>query len=149
MIARIALFVLPLAAVVVAGTVATANPETIAARKAVMKGVGAETGVGAKMVKGELPFDLERAKKIFATYTDAAGKMPGLFPDDSKTGGETSAAPKIWKDMAGFKDHFAKFGADAKAAGSSVTDLDSFKTTFGAVTRNCGGCHEVYRIKKS
>ncbi|HWM81367.1 MAG TPA: cytochrome c [Pseudolabrys sp.] len=146
MIGRI---VLSLAIAVTAGTIAMANPDAIAARKALMKGVGAETGVGAKMIRGELPFDLERAKKIFATYADAAGKMPGLFPDDSKTGGETSAAPKIWQDMAGFKDHFAKFGADAKAAGSSVSDLDSFKTSFGAVTRGCGGCHESYRIKKS
>jgi cytochrome c556 len=146
MIARI---VLSLAVAVTAGTIAMANPDAIAARKALMKGVGAETGVGAKMVRGELPFDLERAKKIFATYADAAGKMTALFPEDSKAGGETSAAPKIWEDMAGFKGHSAKFGTDAKAAGASVTDLDSFKAAFGSTTRNCGGCHEVFRIKKS
>jgi cytochrome c556 len=146
MIARI---VLSLAVVVTAGTIATADPDAIATRKALMKGVGAETGVGAKMVRGELPFDLERAKKIFASYADAAGKMPALFPDGSKTGGETSAAPKIWEDMADFKDRFAKFGTDAKAAGSAIGDLDSFKESFRAVTRGCGGCHESYRIKKS
>jgi cytochrome c556 len=51
--------------------------------------------------------------------------------------------------MDGFKQRFSKFGEDAKKAKSSVKDLDSFKSNFGAVTKNCGGCHETYRIKKS
>jgi cytochrome c556 len=146
MITRI---VLSLAVAMTVGTIASANPEAIATRKAVMKGVGAETGVGAKMIKGETPFDLERAKKIFAAYEAAAVKVPTLYPDGSKTGGETSAAPRIWDDMAGFKERFVKFGADAGTAASAVTDLDSFKAAFGSVTRNCSGCHEVYRLKKS
>jgi cytochrome c556 len=44
---------------------------------------------------------------------------------------------------------FAKLGADAKAAQSSVTDLESFKAAFGNVGKDCGGCHQTYRIKKS
>ena len=58
--------------------------------------------------------------------------MPGLFPDDSKSGGETTAAPKIWSDKAAFNAAFAKFEADSKAAQASVKDLDSFKAAFGA-----------------
>jgi cytochrome c556 len=31
-----------------------------------------------------------------------------------------------------------------------VTDLASFKETFGTLAKNnCGGCHELYRVKKS
>jgi len=30
-----------------------------------------------------------------------------------------------------------------------VKDLDTFKATFSAITKNCGGCHEMYRAKKS
>ena len=101
------------------------------------------------MAKGEAPFDLAKARAIFVTFADAAAKMPNLFPENSRTGGETAAAPKIWEDMADFKAKFVKLGADANAAQNSVTDLDSFKTTFGALAKNCGGCHEVYRIKKS
>lgn len=101
------------------------------------------------MVRGEEPFDLAKAKAIFASYEETAAKMPALFPDTAKSGGDSTAAPKIWEDMADFKARFTKFGADAKAAEAAVKDLDSFKASFGAVTRNCGGCHELYRIKKS
>ena len=38
---------------------------------------------------------------------------------------------------------------DAKAAGAATKDLDSFKENYANVMRNCGGCHETYRIKKS
>lgn len=135
------------ATLAISAVVAQSDP--IAARKALMKGVGGQTALAAKYVKGEEAFDLAKAKAIFATYQDAAAKMPDLFPDNSKTGGDSTAAPKIWEDMAGFKAGFAKFGADAKAASDATKDLDSFKAAFGPVTRNCGGCHEVYRIKKS
>jgi cytochrome c556 len=126
---------------------ATAGP--IEDRKALMKANGGQAKIGAGMAKGEVPFDLAKAKKVFATYADAAGKMPALFPADSKTGGETTAAPKIWEDMAGFKAAFDKFGKESKAAEASVKDLNSFKVAFGNVQKNCGGCHNLYRVKKN
>jgi cytochrome c556 len=135
-------------ALAVSATAVTAQSDPISQRKELMKSVGGQARVGAQMVKGEAPFDLAKAQAIFATYASVAGKMPALFPDNSKTGGETTAAPKIWEDMNGFKAGFAKFEAEAKAAQASVKDLDSFKTAFGNVAKNCGGCHEVYRIKK-
>ena len=51
--------------------------------------------------------------------------------------------------MDDFKAMFAKLGTDAKAAEGSVTDLDSFKAAFGNVGKDCGGCHQTYRVKKS
>src|SRR6476661_5482371 len=132
------------------GTTAVSSQEDpIAARKALMKANGQGAGALAKMVKGEAPFDLATAKKAFATFEDAAAKMPALFPDNSKVGGETTAAPKIWENMTDFKARFVKFGNDAKAAETSVKDLDSLKATFPEFAKNCGGCHELYRIKKS
>ena len=130
-------------------TSVVAQQDPIATRKATMKQVGGATRDGAQMVKGEAAFDLAKAKNVFAVYQTAAAKMPELFPANSKTGGETTAAPKIWEDMAGFKSRFDKFAAEAKAAEASVKDLDSFKAAFGNVTKNCGGCHETYRVKKS
>ena len=59
--------------------------------------------------------------------------MPDLFPDNSKTGGETAASPKIWEDTADFKAKFVKLGNDAKAASASVKDLDSLKTDISGV----------------
>ncbi|WP_454656290.1 c-type cytochrome [Bosea beijingensis] len=128
-------------------TAVMAQSNPIAERKDAMKAVGAATRDGAAMAKGEAAFDAAKAQAIFKTYADAAKKVPTLFPDSSKTGGETTAASKIWEDQAGFKAAFAKFETDA-AAGATVANLDGFRSAFGGATKNCGTCHEVYRIKK-
>ena len=138
-----------LAAVAFGATAVLAQQNPIVARQDLMKANGKEAKIGAKMAKGEAPFDLAAAKKIFVTFEHAAQKMPDLFPPDSKTGHKTTAAPKIWEDMADFKARFQKLGADAKKAEASVTDLVSFKTAFGAIGKDCGGCHKEYRIKKN
>lgn len=130
-------------------TAVLAQSDPIVARQDLMKANGKEAKLGAAMAKGEKPFDLAAAKKIFVTFENSAQKMPDLFPPTSKTGHKTTAAPKIWEDMAGFKAHFKKLGEDAKKAEASVTDLTSFKTAFVAVTKNCGGCHREYRVKKN
>lgn len=137
------------AAVAFGATTVVAQQDPIAARKELMKANGAEAKIGAAMMKGEKPFDLAAAKKIFVTFEDAAQKMPALFPPNSKTGGKTTAAPKIWENMDEFKALFVKFGADSKKAAASVTDLDSFKTAFGAIGKQCGGCHRDFRVKKN
>ncbi len=130
--------------------VALAQQDPIAERKALMKANGDQAKIGGDMMKGDAAFELEKAKKIFATFEDAAAKMPSLFPDNSKTGGDTAADPKIWESLDDFKARFVKFGADAKEAASKVTDLDSFKAAFGNIGKNdCGGCHEKYRVKKT
>jgi cytochrome c556 len=138
------------AAIALDFSVAVAQQDPIAARKALMKANGEQAKIGAAMLKGESPFDIDKARKIFATFEDAAAKAPALFPDNSMTGGETAADPKIWENMADFKARLAKFGTDAKDAAAKVTDLDSFKAAFGGIGKNdCGGCHEQYRVKKS
>lgn len=142
--------VLVIAGIAFAVSVAAAQQDPIAARKSLMKANGDQAKIGAAMLKGEAPFDLDKAHKIFATFQDASAKAPSLFPDNSKTGGETAAAPKIWESMEDFKARLAKLGTDAKAAEASVKDLDSFKAAFGNIGKNdCGGCHEIYRLKKS
>jgi cytochrome c556 len=133
-------------AIGISAVMAQADP--IAERKMTMKGVGAATALGAKIAKGEEAFDAAKVQGIFKTYSDAAKKVPTLVPDNSKTGGETTAAPKIWEDQAGFKAAFVKFDTEATAAGAAATDLAGFRAGFGNVTKNCGACHETYRIKK-
>jgi cytochrome c556 len=137
-------------------TVATAQQDVIKARKDLMKDNGEAAKTAAAMMKGEKPFDLAEARKIFATFEDAAAKMPNLYPDSSKSeagspvADDFSPSPKIWEDMADFKARFAKFGEDAKAASASVKDLDGFKAAIGNIGKNdCGGCHQTYRLKKS
>ena len=135
-------------------TVATAQQNPIAARKQLMKDNGDQAKIGAAMAKGEAPFDLAKAHKIFATFEDTAAKAPALFQDNSAEQATAddpyTASPEIWKNMDDFKARLAKFGTDAKAATSSVKDLETFKAAFGNIGKNdCGGCHEKYRLKKS
>ncbi|HUI94977.1 MAG TPA: cytochrome c [Xanthobacteraceae bacterium] len=122
--------------------------DPIATRKALMKENGKQAGYGTKVMKGEEPFDLAKAKAIFASYENAAAKAPALFPDDSKTGGDTAALPAVWEHKDDFDAKLKKLGEDAKAAEAKVVDEASFKATFPAVQKNCGGCHETYRLKK-
>jgi len=141
--------VLVVAACALGATAVLAQQDPIAARKALMKANGDQAKIGAAMAKGEAPFDLAKAQQVFATFSDSAGKEGGLFPENSKTGGDTAALPKIWETPDDFKAKLAKFGADTKAAQASVKDFDSFKAAFGTVGKDCGGCHESYRVKKT
>jgi len=148
--------VFAIATVVLGLSVAIAQEDPIKTRKAIMKDNGAQAKIASDMAKGDKPFDLAAAQKVLATFEDAATKMPDLYPDSTKSEAGSPAAddfspsPKVWEDMADFKARFVKFGADAKAAGASVKDLDSFKAAIGNIGKNdCGGCHEIYRLKKS
>jgi cytochrome c556 len=126
-----------------------AQTDPIAARKALMKTNSDQTKIAVAMVKGEAPFDLAKAQAVLATYQDAAKKAPELFPPTSMTGGETAALPAIWDHLDDVQARFKKLGDDAAAAATATKDLDTFKASFPAVTKNCGGCHETYRAKKS
>lgn len=139
--------VLIIATLVGVTTAVIAQSDPITERRNLMKGVGRASALGAQLVKGETPFDPQKARDVLRAYGDAAEKMPGLFPDNSKEGGGTSAAPKIWETKADFEARFAAWNTEIKAAAGSVETLDGFKTAFGGLTKACGGCHQNYRQK--
>jgi cytochrome c556 len=130
-------------------TAAVAEGDPIGERKTLMKANGAATRIGSQMAKGEVPFDAAKAKEIFATYRKVGQALPDLFPDNTKVGGETAAAPKIWDDMPGFRALAQKLSSDAEKASAATGDLESFKAAFGEVTKTCGACHQTYRINKT
>jgi cytochrome c556 len=140
------LSVLAAAAVVVSG-VAVAQ-DAIAKRKALMKAVGGATKESGQMVKGEIPYDAVKAKAHMETIAKSWGDFAAAFPKGTETGGETTAAPKIWQTFADFDAQGkAMAAAAAKAAGATAT-VDSFKAAFGDVTKTCKSCHDDYRVKK-
>lgn len=145
---RLATTEVAVAAIAIGVTSVLAQQDPIAERQKLMKANGAQAKIGVAMTKGETPFDLAKAKKIFVTFEEAAQKMPALFPENSKTGEKTRASPKIWDDMADVKAKFEKLGKDSKAAEASVTDLATFKTAFAEIGKDCGGCHKAYRLEK-
>jgi cytochrome c556 len=129
-------------------TAVLAESDAIAQRQALMKANGKATGPIVAIMKGG-PFDLAAVQAALKTYADAGQKGPTLFPDDSKTGGDTEALPAIWENKKDFDARFAKLASDANDALSSIKDEATFKSVMPGVLKNCGGCHELYRAKKS
>jgi cytochrome c556 len=112
-----------------------------------MKAMSAAARDGAAIAKGDTPFEAAKAQAVFKVFADAGKKLPALFPENSREGGQTRAAPAIWDDAAGFKAVLAKFEANA-TAGAAVTDLAGFRAAFGTAGQDCSTCHETYRTRR-
>lgn len=141
---------LVVAAITVLGASAAAAQsceDVIKNRQSLMKRSGDMAKLGASINRGETPFDMAKAHEIFAAFADKAAKLPTLFPDCSKAGADTHAAPTIWEKPDEFKERIAKFTADVKAAQDNTKDADTFKASFITVGKDCGACHEKFRTK--
>src|SRR5690242_19301234 len=94
---------LSVAAILIAiGTGAViAQSDPIATRKDLMKQNDSGARVLVAMMRGTAPYDASKVDPVFAQWADTAQKLPGLFPDNSKTG-DTRASPKIWQAKADF-----------------------------------------------
>ena len=142
------LFVLCVSAFSLIALAALADP--VEEREAIMKERGKIVGGLGKIVQGEEPFE---AAEVMAALTALEANAKKLdvdahFPPGTG-GGESEASPKIWEDMAGFKTIDAKYKADVEVAvAAAPADVDALKAHFGTITKNCGTCHETFRIKK-
>jgi cytochrome c556 len=131
--------------------VVMAQQDLVKQNQDTMKANAKNLGGMIAMVKGEKPYDQATVTAALAQLDETAKKLPTMFPDSIKgmnPGGDYEVSPKIWDDKAGFKakiDSFAKVVTDAK---SKITDLDTLKANAPAIGKECGGCHETFRIKK-
>ena len=131
------------AALGIGATIAYAqNLDAIKNRRDVMKAIANAGITNFKMMKGEAPFDLAKVQAGLKIYQDEAAKLKGLFPDDSKTGGDTDASPKIWQERPQFNAAIETFINGAKAAASAIKDEQTFKAEYPKVVTSCGGCHK-------
>ena len=127
-----------------------AQQDQLKQTQAVMKDNGKNAGALAAMVKGEKPYDQATVNAALVQFEDTVKKFPTLFPDSikgMKADGDYSASAKVWEDKAGFNEHitsFAKAVADAKG---KITDLETLKAVLPTIGKQCGGCHEVFRVK--
>jgi cytochrome c556 len=140
--------VLAVAFAALGATALMAQSDPIAARKALMKENGAQSKNAREMIDGKQPFDLAKAQAVLATFAAASDKGKNLWPATSKDG-DTASLPAVWENKADFDAKLAKLSSDAKAAGPTVKDLDTFKAAMGNVGKDCGGCHNTYRKKQS
>jgi cytochrome c556 len=138
-----------LVATALGATAVLAQSDPIKARKALMKGNNDNAKIAVQMVKGQTPFDAKAVEAAFAQWADTAQKLPGLFPENSKTGEETRAAPQIWLDKKDFDEKAAAFGkAVADNRAKAVASLDGLKAVIGVVGKACDNCHEDYRLSR-
>ena len=128
--------------------VAAQNLDVVKARKEALKIMGKATKEPAAMLKSEDPFDLAKVQTALRAYINEAPGLVRMFPDDSKTGGDTEALPAIWDNKPDFEGRYIKLAADAKAAAAAITDEVSFLEEFPKVVEQCAACHKKYRVKK-
>src|SRR4051794_23556809 len=137
--------VLGVAVLAFGATALVAQTDLIVASKALMKTTADVYRVPTDMLEGKRFFNLDDAARVFVLFAEAGEKAPALFPDNSKTGGDTAAFPPIWENKADFNAKLAKFAGESKAAGDATKDLDTFKVQITEIRKNCGGCHQTYR----
>ncbi|WP_421913843.1 c-type cytochrome [Mesorhizobium sp.] len=140
--------VLAISMLALAGSAAFADP--IQDRQALMKERGKIVGGLSKVAKGDQAFDAAAVLTQLQALQANAEKLDvdALFPKGSDAG-NTTASPKIWEDMAGFKAAEDKYLADVKAAvAAAPADVDALKAQVGTIGSDCGTCHQAYRVKK-
>jgi cytochrome c556 len=121
--------------------------QTQADMKANGKALG---GALTPMVKGDKPYNQAAVNEALKVLDDTARKLPTMFPESTKglkPEGDYSASPKIWEDRAGFAAKIESFAKVVTAARAKIKDLDSLKATVPAIGKECGACHETFRLK--
>jgi cytochrome c556 len=118
------------------------NLDVIKERRVLMRQITDASGALSKMSKGEAAYDQAKVLEALKVIENGATKFKTLFPDDSKTGGESDAAVSIWSARAQFDGASDKFAAAAKAAAVSIKDEASLKAEYPSVASGCGGCHK-------
>jgi cytochrome c556 len=126
-----------------------AQQDPVATRENLMKQNDEHARTVVQMMRGQRLFDSAAVDAAFAQWADTAQKLPGLFPENSKTGGDNLASPKIWLNK---KDFDAKAAALATAVAENrdkaKASLDGLKAAIPVVGKGCDNCHEDYRLTK-
>ena len=129
-----------------------AEQDQVKSTQAQMKGNGKNAGALVAIIKGEKPYDQATVDAAITQFSDTATKLPTLFPESIKGkpfDGDYSPSSKIWEDKAGFSEHIASFAKVVGDAKGKIKNLDTLKAELNIIGKQCGGCHETYRIKKT
>lgn len=126
-----------------------AQQDPVTTRENLMKENNKNAIAAVKMIRGQAPFDAAAVDAAFAQWADTAQKLPGLFPENSKTGGDNRASPKIWLNKKDFDEKAAAFGkVVADNRDKAKASLDGLKAAIPVVGKGCDNCHEDYRLSK-
>jgi len=119
------------------------NLGVIEQRRNVMGNIAKASIKNFAMSKGDAPFDLSVLQANIKTMRDEMAKFKTLFPENSKTGGETDAAPKIWQAKSEFDAAIDKFQNVAQSIAGAVKDDATLKAEYPKMVREgCNSCHK-------
>jgi cytochrome c556 len=128
---------------------AITQQDPVKTREDLMKENDNNARVVVQMMRGLAPFDGGKVDAAFAQWADTAQKLPGLFPENSKTGGDNRASPKIWLNKKDFDEKAAAFGkAVAENRDNAKASLGGLLAAIPVVGKGCDNCHEDYRLSR-
>jgi cytochrome c556 len=143
--------IIVLGAMLLGATAVMAQQDIVKERQTVMKSNGrALGGTLSAMAKGDKPYDQAAVDAAINVLDDTAKRLPALFPESTKgmkAEGDYSTSPKLWEDKAGFDAKVASFTKVVTEAKAKIKDLDSLKANVGGIGKECGSCHEAFRLK--
>jgi cytochrome c556 len=126
-----------------------AQQDPVTTRENLMKENNKHAIAVVRMMRGQAPFDAAAIDAAFTQWADTAQKLPSLFPDGSKTGGDNRASPKIWVNKKDFDAKAAAFGKSvAENRDKGKGSLDGLKAAIPVVGKACDDCHKEYRLGK-
>jgi cytochrome c556 len=126
-----------------------AQQDPVKTREDLMKKNNDHAKAVVQMMRGQAPFDAAAVDAAFKQWAETAQKLPGLFPDNSKTGGDNRASPKIWVNKMDFDAKAAAFvKAVAENHDKAESSLDGLKAAIPVVGKTCDDCHKEYRLSK-
>lgn len=102
-------------------------------------------GAMGAMVRGKVDYDAEQFAH-HATQLAALTRMPREGFIEGSDFGDTAAKAELWENLDDVNSRFDKLISDADAL-LAVTggSLDDVRPAFGAVAKNCKGCHDNYK----
>ena len=124
------------------------NLAPIKERQEIMKKSDEDLKLLSRMMRDEVPYDAAKVSAAYASMETSYKKAQGLFPDDSKTGENTRASPKVWENRADFDAKLAAFIKVAGDAKGKATRAAGFKEIHPAVIKGCDNCHADYRMRR-
>jgi cytochrome c556 len=125
---------------------ASADDNAVLYRQHTMDAVGGHMKALVAIVKGEV--DHKDHLPVHAGSLAAlSGIAPDLFGEDSRTGAETKALPKIWEQPDVFKQRLADFRTAAENLDGVVKggDMTNLGAALGALGKACKSCHDDFK----
>lgn len=143
--------ILAAGAVMLTASAAMAQQSVVDHTQKLMRDNGRNMMALSAIVKGDKPYDQATVDAALKQFDETAKELPNQFPDGVKglkaPDSKYSASPKIWTERTKFDAEIADFAKAVNDAKAKAKDLDTLKASFQPIGKQCGSCHENFRLK--